>query len=101
MIYGELVGYGVQLERRQPDRPIRRRLSGSPLPWPVLFLKSGMIPEDVDYIAAHGTSTLKNDATETLVAIKRVFGNPTRPVCSSRPTKARSATPFPRRVCRT
>ena len=34
---------------------------------------AGIKPEDVDYINAHGTSTLYNDKIETL-AIKKVFG---------------------------
>jgi 3-oxoacyl-[acyl-carrier-protein] synthase II len=34
-------------------------------------------PEEVGYIAAHGTSTPRNDNTETL-AIKRVFGDHAR-----------------------
>ena len=34
---------------------------------------AGVKPEDVDYINAHGTSTLYNDKIETL-AIKKVFG---------------------------
>lgn len=33
-----------------------------------------MEPGDVDYVNAHGTSTLLNDKTETL-ALKRVFGD--------------------------
>jgi 3-oxoacyl-[acyl-carrier-protein] synthase II len=37
-----------------------------------LALGDGIGPEEVDYIAAHGTSTPRNDNTETL-AIKRVF----------------------------
>ncbi|MDI6814352.1 MAG: beta-ketoacyl-ACP synthase II, partial [Desulfitobacteriaceae bacterium] len=35
---------------------------------------AGIKPDDVDYINAHGTSTLDNDKTETM-AIKRVFGD--------------------------
>ena len=34
---------------------------------------AGLKPKDVDYINAHGTSTIYNDRIETL-AIKKVFG---------------------------
>ena len=43
---------------------------------------AGVPPEDVDYVAAHGTSTQKNDATET-AAIKTVFGQHARRLCVS------------------
>ena len=36
--------------------------------------EAGIAPEEVDYIAAHGTSTPKNDPAET-AAIKQVFGS--------------------------
>ena len=34
---------------------------------------AGITPHDVDYINAHGTSTVANDETET-IAIKKLFG---------------------------
>jgi 3-oxoacyl-[acyl-carrier-protein] synthase II len=35
---------------------------------------SGLRPDEIDYVAAHGTSTPGNDRTETL-ALKQVFGD--------------------------
>jgi len=34
---------------------------------------AGLTPDDIDYISAHGTSTVLNDLTET-VAVKKLFG---------------------------
>ena len=75
-IYSELVGYGMSGDAyhiTQPDpdadgasRSIRNALHDA-----------GMQPAEIDYINAHGTSTLYNDRTETL-AIKKVFGDHAR-----------------------
>ena len=71
-IYGEIVGYGMtgdayHMTAPNPDaRQAARAI--------VLALKDAEIkPEEVDYINAHGTSTLLNDKCETM-AIKSVFG---------------------------
>jgi 3-oxoacyl-[acyl-carrier-protein] synthase II len=76
-ILGEVRGYGASLSaysvtRERPDgsgavRAIRSALAHAEL-----------LPEDIDYINAHGTATIANDRTET-VAIKHVFG--TRAKC--------------------
>src|SRR3954447_24223979 len=42
----------------------------------------GLVPGDIGYINAHGTSTKMNDANETL-AIKKVFGDAARKVMVS------------------
>lgn len=71
-ILAEVLGYGAtddafHISAPVPDgngakRAIRRALE-----------KARIKPEDVDYINAHGTSTILNDAAET-AAIKEVFG---------------------------
>jgi 3-oxoacyl-[acyl-carrier-protein] synthase II len=44
---------------------------------------AGLVPENIDYINAHGTSTRVNDKTETL-AIKQAFNNRNIPVSSNK-----------------
>lgn len=71
-ILAELAGYGATSDAfhiTQPDengegaaRAMRKALD-----------EAGLQPDDVDYLNAHGTSTLMNDKLETL-AIKKVFG---------------------------
>ena len=71
-IYAELAGYGSSLNAYtltdpSPDGSAEARAMS------IAMQQASLAPEEVDYIAAHGTSTPKNDPIET-VAIKRVFG---------------------------
>jgi 3-oxoacyl-[acyl-carrier-protein] synthase II len=71
-IYAEIVGYGTGIENHHltamspdaigPVTAIRRALADARL-----------APEQIGYVNAHGTSTVENDAAETL-AIKTVLG---------------------------
>jgi 3-oxoacyl-[acyl-carrier-protein] synthase II len=80
-IYCELAGYAATCDAfhiTQPDPEGKglsmamRRALGS----------AGLVPEKIDYINAHGTSTPYNDKFETL-AIKKVFGDHARRVAVS------------------
>jgi|WetSurMetagenome_2_1015567.scaffolds.fasta_scaffold00005_139 3-oxoacyl-[acyl-carrier-protein] synthase II len=71
-IYAELAGYALTSEGYNIMAPMK---DGEGISHTIsLALKnSGVKPEEVDYINAHGTSTTLNDLYETM-AIKRVFG---------------------------
>jgi 3-oxoacyl-[acyl-carrier-protein] synthase II len=71
-IYAELAGYGLASEAYHLTRPDP---SGeTPAHTMRLALSdAGMMPEEIDYINAHGTSTKQNDAVET-TSIKKAFG---------------------------
>ena len=71
-IYAEILGFGMTCDAYHMTAP---EPSGRQAARAIqLALKdAGVKPQDIDYINAHGTSTLLNDKTETLV-IKQVFG---------------------------
>jgi 3-oxoacyl-[acyl-carrier-protein] synthase II len=72
-IYGEIVGYGSTADAfRITDSHDEGR--GAIACMREALADSGLHPEDVDYINAHGTSTSVNDSVETL-AIKKTFGD--------------------------
>ncbi len=71
-IYGEVIGFGAACDayRVTDDHPEGR---GAIHSMKNALSDAGIQPADIDYINAHGTSTLMNDRIETL-AIKRAFG---------------------------
>ena len=72
-IYGELTGYGstgdaFRITDTHPDgRGAVAAMKGA-------MADARINPEDIDYINAHGTSTVVNDRIETM-AIKKTFGD--------------------------
>ena len=71
-IYAELVGYGSSMNAyRMTDPPPDG--GGVTLAMELALQDSGVPPDAIDYVSAHGTSTHGNDKTETL-AIKQIFG---------------------------
>jgi 3-oxoacyl-[acyl-carrier-protein] synthase II len=71
-IYGEILGYGVTCDAHHMTSP-DEQASGAIRSMQAALKDSGLGPEDIDYINAHGTATTVNDAMESK-AIKEVFG---------------------------
>ncbi len=72
-IYAELVGYGLSCDAHHITAPHPEGLGGYEAMRNTLR-DAGLKPEEIDYINAHGTSTIPNDKIETM-AIKRLFGD--------------------------
>ena len=70
-IYAELVGYGSTSDAGHITRP---SLDGQARAMAEALKEASSLPEDIDYINAHGTATEWNDLMETQ-AIKKVFGD--------------------------
>lgn len=71
-ILAEVVGYGATTDAYHFISPPEGG-EGAVRAMRIALRKAGIQPEEVDYINAHGTSTLLNDKEET-AAIKTVFG---------------------------
>lgn len=80
-IYCELVGYGMSADAYHMTAPDPEGDGG--VRCMVAAIKdAGLKPKDINYINAHGTSTLYNDKIETC-AIKKVFGDYAKKVAIS------------------
>lgn len=71
-IYAEVVGYGCTADAFHITSPAEDG-GGAAKAMEFAIRDAGIVPEDITYINAHGTSTHHNDLFETR-AIKKVFG---------------------------
>jgi 3-oxoacyl-[acyl-carrier-protein] synthase II len=81
-ILAELAGYGATSDAHHITQP-HPEGEGAVRAMQLACADADLQPEDVDYVNAHGTSTLPNDRVETL-ALKRFFGEKVPPVSSSK-----------------
>src|SRR5919112_1969767 len=71
-IYAEIVGYGLSGDAYHVTAP-HPEGRGAELAMRMALRKAGLGPEDIDYVNAHGTSTMAD--TIELAAVKRVLGD--------------------------
>ncbi len=76
VIYGEITGYGSTADASHITAP---SVDGQARAMRMALQESRMTADDIDYINAHGTATIKNDIVETQ-AIKQAFGDRARTV---------------------
>ncbi|MDP6063931.1 MAG: beta-ketoacyl-ACP synthase II [SAR202 cluster bacterium] len=77
----ELTGYGPTADAYHITQPAPEGEGGARA-MKIALADAGISPNDIDYINAHGTSTVLNDKNETM-AMKSVFGDHARTVAIS------------------
>ena len=70
-IHAELCGYGLATDMLHITRPT---VEAQTRAMQIALSSAGRRPDELDYVNAHGTATLQNDAVET-AALKEVFGS--------------------------
>lgn len=80
-IQGELVGFGMSDDAHHITAPPASG-EGAARSMNNALRDAGLKPEDIDYINAHGTSTLVGDVAE-IAAVKQVFGDHANQVAMS------------------
>ncbi len=71
-IYAEVIGYGMSGDAHHVTAP-HPEGSGAFRAMEMALKRAGMVPADIDYINAHGTSTMAD--TIELGAVRRLFGD--------------------------
>ena len=72
-ILAEIIAYGASADAYHITQPLEDG-GGAAKAMQLALKKAGLVPDGIDYINAHGTSTPLNDKMET-TAIKTVFGD--------------------------
>jgi len=77
-IYAEVLGYAMTCDARHPVAPDTDSIARC---MRLAHKRSGISPDQVDYICAHGTGTRTNDLVES-TAVREVFGDQPPPMSS-------------------
>ena len=80
-IYAEIVGYGSTCDAYHAVAPLPSGESAAKC-MELSIEEAGIKPKQIEYINAHGTSTIANDETET-VAVKKLFGRKAKEIMIS------------------
>jgi 3-oxoacyl-[acyl-carrier-protein] synthase II len=78
-VLGEFLGYAETCDAHHMTAPHPEGV-GAEACMRLAITRAGVTPDDVDYVNAHGTGTIHNDAMEAK-ALKRVFGDAVTRLC--------------------